>query len=99
MPDAPTDTSKVPSTPLGSPLPSLLANLAASEGSSLIHDSERRLNQPVMGGEHGGVSALRRFLESRNSSTNRNGLSSAGGVPGSAPALVNFTSRKANANI
>lgn len=63
MPDAPTDTSKVPSTPLGSPLPSLLANLAASEGSSLIHGSERRLNQPVMGGEHGGVSALSRFQE------------------------------------
>lgn len=50
MPDAPTDTSKVPSAPLGSPLPSLLANLAASEGSSLIHGSERRLNQPVIGG-------------------------------------------------
>lgn len=36
--------------PLGAPLPSLLANLAASEGSSLIHGCERRLNQPVIGG-------------------------------------------------
>lgn len=35
---------------LGAPLPSLLANLAASEGSSRIHGSERRLNQPVIGG-------------------------------------------------
>lgn len=53
MPDAPTDTSKVLSPSLGSPLPPLLANLAASEGSPLIHGSERWLNQPVVGGGHG----------------------------------------------
>lgn len=57
MPGARTDTSKVPPPPLGSPLPSLLANLAASGGSLLIHGSERRLNQPVITGEHAAATA------------------------------------------
>lgn len=56
MPDSLTDTSKVPSAALDTPLPSLPTNLAESEGSPLIHASESVLNQPLIKREHAKVS-------------------------------------------
>lgn len=56
MPDSLTDTSKVPSAALDTPLPSFPTNLAESEGSPLIHASESTLNQPLIKREHAEVS-------------------------------------------
>lgn len=57
MPDSLTDTSKVPSAALNTPLPSLPTNLAESEGSPLIHACESALNQPLIRREHAKVSS------------------------------------------
>lgn len=56
MLDSLTDTSKVPSAALDTPLPSFPTNLAESEGSPLIHASESTLNQPLIKREHAEVS-------------------------------------------